>query len=181
MVTRQGHHPPLKDTTVCNIQEDTTRITIREEIMHEMTGGLVGLPRGLNRRRGLRTCPSRISIGAWSLLPFQSEVLGGLFTVKLEALNPDAFQDPGQVRLEPCFDFSFSSLFVSPPILLSNVTPCSTSIYLLFHTCLRAQNVIDSQCLVSYQLPIASYMPHPNTTYDSLKLKLHHGIHVLTA
>jgi len=135
MVTRQGHHPPLKDTTVCNIQEDTTRITIREEIMHEMTGGLVGLPRGLNRRRGLRTCPSRISI---------------------EALNPDAFQDPGQVRLEPCFDFSFSSLFVSPPILLSNVTPCSTSIYLLFHTC-------------------------PNTTYDSLKLKLHHGIHVLTA
>ena len=56
----------LKDTTVCHLQEDTTNITIREETMHEMTEGIVGLPRGVDRGLGSWTCSSRVPIGMWS-------------------------------------------------------------------------------------------------------------------
>ena len=44
MATRPDH--PLKDTTVCHLQEATTSLT--EETMGEMIGGMVGLPRGVD-------------------------------------------------------------------------------------------------------------------------------------
>lgn len=53
MVTRRDHLLPRKDTTVCRLREGTTRITTQEETMDEMTGGTVGLPRGVDRGLGL--------------------------------------------------------------------------------------------------------------------------------
>ena len=47
MATHPDRHLPLKDTIVCHLQEDTTRITTREETMREMTGGTVDRPRGV--------------------------------------------------------------------------------------------------------------------------------------
>ena len=46
MATRPDH--PLKDTTVCHLQEDTTSISITGETMGEMIGSMAGLLRGVD-------------------------------------------------------------------------------------------------------------------------------------
>jgi len=46
MTTRRDH--PLKDTTVCHLQEDTTSTSIPEETMGEMIGSMAGLLRGVD-------------------------------------------------------------------------------------------------------------------------------------